>query len=468
MSSPMTGQDAPSSPAVPPAAGVPRSRVILASLVGTTIEFYDFYVYATAAVAVFPALFFTGQDDTAKLLASMATFAAAFVARPIGSVIFGHFGDRIGRKATLIGALLTMGIATFLIGLLPTYYSIGIWAPLILTILRFCQGLGLGGEWSGAALLATEYAEEGKRARAAMWPQLGAPFGFILANGFFLVLTLVMGFVSVAEQGTDHPFLTWGWRIPFLASVVMVVLGLWVRFKLEETPVFRQAVAQGEKVKSPLTEVFRSSWLQIVQGTFIMLATYVLFYLMTAWILSYGIGKPENGGLGIPYRDFLVLQLLAVLLFAATVPVSGWLADRYGRRSSQLVTTTAILVFGLSFGLIMDPASVGTGEEVSTVRVLFFLAVGMTLMGLTFGSMSAILPELFPTNVRYTGSGVAYNVASILGAAITPYIAVYLNAGYGVGAVGLYLAFGALLTLVALWLSPETRNVDMANVATRR
>ena len=188
MSSPVTGQDAngASSPSLPLSDRVPRSRVILASLVGTTIEFYDFYVYATAAVAVFPALFFTGEDETAKLLASMATFAAAFVARPIGSVIFGHFGDRIGRKATLIGALLTMGIATFLIGLLPTYYSIGIWAPLILTILRFCQGLGLGGEWSGAALLATEYAEEGKRARAAMWPQLGAPFGFILANGFFL------------------------------------------------------------------------------------------------------------------------------------------------------------------------------------------------------------------------------------------------------------------------------------------
>ncbi|MFC4902338.1 MFS transporter [Kocuria oceani] len=470
MSSPVTGQGATGAPApsLPLSARVPRSRVILASLVGTTIEFYDFYVYATAAVAVFPALFFTGQDETAKLLASMATFAAAFVARPIGSVIFGHFGDRIGRKATLIGALLTMGVATFLIGLLPTYYSIGIWAPLILTILRFCQGLGLGGEWSGAALLATEYAEEGKRARAAMWPQLGAPFGFILANGFFLVLTLVMGFVSVADQGTDHPFLTWGWRIPFLASVVMVVVGLWVRFKLEETPVFQKALDQGEKVQTPLVEAFRSSWLQIIQGTFIMLATYMLFYLMTAWILSYGIGSPDNGGLGIPYRDFLVLQLLAVLLFAAMVPVSGWVADRFGRRSSQLVITTAILVFGLSFGLIMDPAAVGTGEDVSMVRVLFFLAVGMTLMGLTFGSMSAILPELFPTNVRYTGSGVAYNVASILGAAITPYVAVSLNATYGVGSVGLYLTLGAVLTLVALWFSPETKDVDMQNVVTRR
>ena len=262
---------------------VPRSRVILASLAGTTIEFYDFYVYATAAVAVFPALFFTGENDTAKLLASMATFAAAFFGRPIGSVIFGHYGDRIGRKATLIGALLTMGIATFLIGLLPTFYQIGIWAPLILTILRFCQGLGLGGEWSGASLLATEYAEEGKRARAAMWPQLGAPFGFILANGFFLLLTVVMQFGTAGHHlGTGHPFLVWGWRIPFLASVVMVLLGLWVRIKLEETPVFQRAEQQGEKVKAPVAEVFKTSWVQIIQGTFIMLATYVLFYLMTA------------------------------------------------------------------------------------------------------------------------------------------------------------------------------------------
>lgn len=237
---------------------VPRSRVILASLIGTTIEFYDFYIYATAAVAVFPALFFTGEDDTAKLLASMATFGAAFIARPIGSIVFGHFGDKVGRKATLVGALLTMGIATFLIGLLPTYYQIGLWAPAMLTILRFCQGLGLGGEWSGAALLATEYAEEGKRARAAMWPQLGAPFGFILANGFMLLLTVAMGFTSLAAGDTiDHNFLVWGWRIPFIASIVMVAVGLYVRFKLEETPVFKQALEKDEKVKTPLAEAFK-------------------------------------------------------------------------------------------------------------------------------------------------------------------------------------------------------------------
>lgn len=391
--------------AVAPASDItiPRSRVIMASLIGTTIEFYDFYIYATAAVAVFPALFFTGEDDTAKLLASMATFGAAFVARPIGSVIFGHFGDKVGRKATLVGALLTMGIATFLIGLLPTYYQIGLWAPIMLTILRFCQGLGLGGEWSGAALLATEYAEEGKRARAAMWPQLGAPFGFILANGFMLLLTVAMGFTSIAAgDGLDHNFLVWGWRIPFIASIIMVAVGLYVRFKLEETPVFKQAAARDEKVKTPLLEAFKVAWWPMIQGTFIMLATYVLFYLMTAWILSFGIGAAEKGGLGIPYRSFLIIQLITILFFAAMVPVSGWLADKYGRRSSQLVITTCIIAFGLCFGLLMNPEVVGTGAEANTGRIVLFMAIGMTFMGLTFGSMSAYLPELFPTNVRYT------------------------------------------------------------------
>lgn len=445
---------------------IPRSRIIMASLIGTTIEFYDFYIYATAAVAVFPALFFTGEDDTAKLLASMATFGAAFVARPIGSVIFGHFGDKVGRKATLVGALLTMGIATFLIGLLPTYYHIGLWAPIMLTILRFCQGLGLGGEWSGAALLATEYAEEGKRARAAMWPQLGAPFGFILANGFMLLLTVAMGFTAAATgDGLNHNFLVWGWRVPFIASVIMVAVGLYVRFKLEETPVFKQAVAKDEKVKTPLVEAFKVAWWPMIQGTFIMLATYVLFYLMTAWILSFGIGAAEKGGLGIPYRSFLVIQLITILFFAAMVPVSGWLADKYGRRSSQLVITACNIAFGLCFGLLMNPEVVGTGAEANTSRIVLFMAIGMTLMGLTFGSMSAYLPELFPTNVRYTASGISYNVASILGAALTPYAAVWLNANGGVGAVGLYLAGAGVLTFIFMAITHETRDVDLSTMA---
>ncbi len=440
--------------------GVPRSRIVLASMVGTTIEFYDFYIYATAAVSVFPLLFFPKSDSGAALLASMATFGVAFVARPVGSIIFGHFGDRIGRKATLVGSLLTMGIATFLIGMLPTVMQIGILAPVLLTIMRFCQGLGLGGEWSGAALLVTETAQEGKRAWAAMWPQLGAPFGFILANGFFLLLTVLFDYNSAQAQ-LQSDFLSWGWRIPFLVSIFMVAVGLYVRIKLEETPVFARAVVLGETLKTPLTVVFKNNLRQLVLGTFIMLATYVLFYLMTTWILSYAIGKTELGFLGIGYRYFLVLQLISVLFFAGMIPVSGWLADRFGRRIVLLVITAAIILFGLTFRVFLSPEIMGTGENANMGLMLLFLCIGMALMGLTFGPMSAILPELFPTNVRYTGSGIAYNISSILGAALTPFSAVWLAKDYGVNSVGIYLSTLALMTFAALWLSKETRHTSM-------
>lgn len=439
---------------------VPRSRIVLASMVGTTIEFYDFYIYATAAVSVFPLLFFPKSDSGAALLASMATFGVAFVARPVGSVLFGHFGDRVGRKATLVGSLLTMGIATFLIGLLPTVMQIGLLAPVLLTILRFCQGLGLGGEWSGAALLVTETAQEGKRAWAAMWPQLGAPFGFMLANSFFLLLTVIFNYNSAQAQ-LQSDFLVWGWRIPFLVSILMVAVGLYVRLKLDETPVFARAMARGEKLKAPLAVVFRNHPKELVLGTFIMVATYVLFYLMTTWILSYAIGRTELGFLGIGYRNFLKLQLLSVVLFAAMIPVAGWLADRFGRRSVLMVVTAAIMVFGLTFDLFLNPRVMGTGENANMGLMLLFLCIGMTLMGLTFGPMSAILPELFPTNVRYTGSGIAYNVSSILGAALTPFSAVWLAKNHGVGSVGIYLTALSVLTFIAIWLSKETRHTSL-------
>lgn len=440
---------------------VPRSRIVIASLVGTTIEFYDFYIYATAAISVFPLLFFPTGDSGAALLSSLATFGLAFVARPIGSVVFGHFGDRIGRKATLVGSLLTMGIATFLIGLLPTYAQIGLFAPAMLAILRFCQGLGLGGEWSGAALLATETAKKGKRAWAAMWPQLGAPFGFILANGFFLLLTVWMGYTGSAANDPSHPFVMWGWRIPFLVSAIIVLIGLYVRLKLEETPVFARAVAQGKKVKTPIVEVFRTAWKPLILGTFIMLATYSLFYLMTTWILSYAIGSAENGFLGIPYQDFLTLQLISIIFFAAFIPVAGWLADKFGRRRTLMVVTAGIIVFGLCFNFFLAPEIMGQGDNANHALMLTFLIIGMMLMGLTFGPMSAILPELFETNVRYTGSALAYNISSIFGAALAPFIAAWLAKDFGVGWVGVYLASMAVLTFVALYLSKETKNMSM-------
>ncbi|WP_353109019.1 MFS transporter [Gordonia sp. (in: high G+C Gram-positive bacteria)] len=437
-----------------------RRRIIIASMVGTTIEFFDFYIYATAAVLVFPTLFFPKGDDTAALLASFATFGLAFAARPIGSILFGHFGDRVGRKATLVGSLVTMGVATFLIGVLPSFDQAGYLAPALLALMRFAQGLGLGGEWSGAALLATETAEKGKRAWAAMWPQLGAPFGFFLANGTFLVIMSVMDYDS-KTSGADHPFMTWGWRIPFLLSAFMVILGLYVRLKLTETPVFAKAVEEGKKVKAPLGEVVRTAWRPLIIGTFVMVATYTLFYLVTTWVVSYGTGKVvDKSGvkLGISYIDFLQMQLIAVVFFAVFVAVSGQLADRFGRRLVLIIATVLIIVYGLSFHWILDPAHVTQGS------MLAVLVVGLTLMGFTFGPMSAVLPELFATNVRYTGSGISYNFASIIGAAIAPFIATWLVADFGVGWVGVYLAIAGVATLIALIVMKETRDVDLDRV----
>lgn len=436
--------------------GVPRRRIVIASMVGTTIEFYDFYIYATAAVSVFPHLFFPKSDPTTALLASLATFGLAFVARPVGSVVFGHFGDRVGRKATLVGSLLLMGVATFAIGLLPIYAQVGIVAPALLAILRFSQGLALGGEWSGAALLATETAKPGKRGWAAMWPQLGAPLGFLLANGLFLTLIIWLGHSNV-KPDLDGTFLTWGWRIPFLLSAVMVAIGLYVRLRIVETPVFTRAVARGEKVKTPLAEVFRTSWRQLIIGTFVMLATYTIFYIVTTWALSFGTGKrpPDGKGLGFAYVDFLQLQLIAVLFFAGTLPLSGWLADRFGRRRVLLIVTVGIMAYGGLFGPML-----GSGD-VSYGTMMLFLIIGMTLMGFTFGPMSAVLPELFPTNVRYTGSGISYNVASILGAAVAPFIATWLATQYGVGWVGLYLFIAASLSLIAILIMRETKDAPL-------
>jgi metabolite-proton symporter len=437
-----------------------RSQIIFASLVGTTIEFYDFYIYATAAVSVFPTLFFPASEGNSALLASMATFGVAFLARPVGSIIFGHFGDRIGRKTTLVGSLLLMGLATFMIGLLPPYQQAGLFAPILLTILRFSQGLGLGGEWSGAALLATETAERGKRARAAMWPQLGAPFGFILANGFFLILTYGFAFDST-KATADDAFLVWGWRIPFLVSIILVMVGLYVRLALHETPVFVRAAARGERVRAPLLRVFAEHPKQILLGTLSMVSTYGIFYTMTTWILSYAIGKVQNGALGIGYRPFLILQLVSVLFFAAFIPVSGYVADRIGRRRLLMIGTGAIVLFGLTFGPFLSPTTMGSADTANLPMMLIFLSIGMTLMGLVFGPMAAFLPELFPTHTRYTGSGVAYNVASILGAALTPFVATYLAKLYGPGAVGFYLSALGVITLTSLYLVNETRDTDL-------
>ena len=432
----------------------PRSRVILASLIGTTIEFYDFYVYATAAVLVFPHLFFPAGNETTALLASFAVFGAAMVARPLGAIFFGHLGDRRGRKVTLVGALLTMGIATFLIGVLPTFPMVGWLAPLLLVILRLAQGFALGGEWSGAALIATENAPEGKRAIYGTFPQLGAPLGFIIANGLFLIIAALLPSDDPSRPSTA--FLDWGWRIPLLFSAVMVIVGLWVRLTLVESTAFEKTVKRGEVQKVPLAAAFRDHWRELILGTFYMLATYVLFYLMTTFSLSYGRAAVDGPlpGLGYDYRTFVLLMILGVVFFGIFTLVSGPWADRWGRRRTLIWVTLGIIAFGLLWVPILSLGQAG---------VVAWLILGFSLMGLTFGPMGALLPELFPARVRYTGSGISYNVSSILGAAVAPFIAVALWS-YGAGSpfwVGVYLSAMGCLTLVALLLGKETKHIDM-------
>ncbi|QTX05341.1 MFS transporter [Agromyces archimandritae] len=469
--------DAPtaSAPAAPPAGPAApknsRSRVILASLVGTTIEFYDFYAYATAAVLVFPALFFPTGNATTGLLASFAVFGAAMIARPIGAVVFGHFGDKHGRKATLVASLLTMGIATFLIGVLPTHDQIGWVAALLLLVLRLAQGFALGGEWSGAALVATENAPKGKRAWYGTFPQLGAPIGFIIANVLFLVINAVSG-------GSEGAFLEWGWRVPFLFSAVMVVVGLWVRLKLVESEAFSKASTQGAIRKVPLGVVFRHHWKELILGTFFMLATYVLFYLMTNFTLTWGT-KPATAeaaaaaaeakgaafdaaafvpGGGFAYTDFVLMQIVGVVFFGIFTLLSGPIADAIGRRRLLIWVTGGIIAFGLLFNVFLMPA---LDPKFSGALVQAFLVFGFMLMGATFGPMGALLPELFPTNVRYTGSAIAYNVSSILGAAVAPLIALALwEAAGSPWLVGVYLAVMGVLTLISLIVSKETKDVD--------
>ena len=411
-------------------------RVLLASLAGTTIEFFDFYIYATAAVLVFPKLFFPASDPASATLQSLATFALAFFARPVGSSVFGHFGDRIGRKATLVAALLTMGLSTVFIGLLPTYASIGMLAPVLLALCRFGQGFGLGGEWGGAVLLATENAPPGKRAWYGMFPQLGAPIGFIASGGTFLLLSKAL---------SDAQFLSFGWRLPFIASSLLVLVGLYVRLKITETPAFRESMEKREQVAVPIVTVFRSHAWTLVLGTVIAVATFLLFYLLTVFCLSWGTAK-----LGYGREEFLVLQMIGVLFFAVTIPWSAVLADRYGRRFVLMLVTVGIIGFGVVFGPLFQAGLVGV--------VLTFI-VGFALMGMTYGPLGTLLSELFPTAVRYTGSSMTFNLAGILGASLAPSVATWLATNHGLPSVGYYLSGAASLTLLALWLSRETREV---------
>ena len=399
-------------------------QILLASMIGTTIEFFDFYVFATAAALLFPLLFFPKGDPTVALLSSFAIFSAAFFARPLGSIVFGHYGDKLGRKVTLVAALLTMGISTVLIGFLPTYESIGWYAPLLLTLCRFGQGLGLGGEWGGAVLLATENAPKEKRGWYAMFPQLGAPIGLILSAGTFWFM---WNFLSESQR------YQWGWRIPFLASIILIIIGLWVRLSISETPEFKKAIERAERVKVPLIDVFFKYPRALFLGTFAGMTTFVLFYLCSAYLLSY-----STHHLGLSFGQALEIQMLGAVFFGVLIPFSGKISDRIGRRTLMIWVTVFIGLFSFVMPYLLNAGVSGT---------FILSAVGLGLMGLTYGPIGAALASPFPTAIRYTGASMTFNLAGIVGASFAPYIAETLVQNFGTTYIGYYLLLCSFISL---------------------
>ena len=403
-------------------------RVLAASFVGTTVEFYDFYVYATAAALVFGDLFFPVGEAGTRQLAAFATLAVAFFARPVGSLVFGHFGDRVGRKSTLVASLLTMGVSTTLVAFLPTYATAGWIAPALLCVLRFGQGFGLGGEWGGAALLAVEHAPPGWRARYGSAPQLGAPAGFVAANGLFLLLGLWL---------TPEQFRDWGWRVPFAISAVLVGLGLWIRLRLAETPEFSAALAEAPPPAVPIAELIGRHGLATLTGTVGAIACFAAYYVGTAFLLGYGTKT-----LGFTMQQFLLMQLGAILFMAAGIWAAAWLADkRFDERRVLAGGCVATILVGFLIAPLMAAGAGGT---------FAFLALTLLAMGFVYGPLGAWLPGLFPARVRYTGASIAFNVAGVIGGGLTPLIAQGLANERGLAPVGWYLSAAAGLSLVAL------------------
>jgi MFS family permease len=412
---------------------VAHRRILIASLIGTSVEFYDFYIYATAATLVFGPMFFPSGSASAQLMFSYLSIGLAFVARPLGAIVFGHFGDRLGRKSTLVASLMLMGGSTLLIAFLPTYAQVGWVAPLLLCTLRFAQGLGLGGEWGGAALLAVENAPPAWRGRFGMVPQLGAPVGFIAANGLFLILGLTL---------SDADFLRWGWRLPFLFSVALVGLGLWVRLKLTETPAFRAALEQEAPAAVPIAELAGGHLRATLAGTFGVVACFALYYIATTFVLGYGTTT-----LGYTRSAFLETQLVAILFMAIGIAWAGWWSDR--------ATPGRVLAGGcvgvVAAGVLLAPMVGGGGLFV----IGAWLSFALLMMGFVYGPLGAWLPALFPARVRYTGASMAFNVGGVIGGGLTPSIAQELSIGYGLTAVGMILGGAGLASLIGIALVPR-------------
>lgn len=402
-------------------------RILFASLVGTSVEFYDFYIYATAAALVFPALFFPATDPGLAQLASYASFSVAFFARPLGGLVFGHFGDRMGRKSTLVASLMLMGISTVLIAFLPTYAMIGWVAPLLLCLLRFGQGLGLGGEWGGASLLAVENAPPGWANRYGAFPPMGAPVGFICANGFFLILGALL---------SDTQFAEWGWRLPFLASALLVLLGLWVRLTLTETPAFVEAQEKAPPPKVPVGELFRDHLVPTLAGTIATVACFALFYVSTVFVIGYA-----TKALGYDRETFLAMELGAILFMALGIILSSIWADKRNARLVLMVGCVWTMGVGTLIGIL---------ASTSGLWAFYWLALALFVMGFVYGPLGGFLPSLFPARVRYTGVSVTFNLGGIIGGGLTPFIAQALVERGGIMLVGYYLAGAGVLSLIGL------------------
>lgn len=426
-------------------------RVAMATMIGTAIEYFDNYIYAMAAVLVFNHQFFHAADPLSGQIAALSTLALTFIARPLGAVLFGHFGDRLGRKNTFVMSLLVMGISTVVIGLLPTYDSIGIWATILLCLCRIGQGIGLGGEWGGAALVAIENAPEGKRGWYGTFPQLGAPLGLLLANGVFLLITAL--FVQAAM--TD-----WAWRIPFLSSFVLVAIGLYVRLKLTEATIFIATLNKPKPKTLPMMEVIVTHFKPFFLGMLICLAGYVLFYIMIAFSQIYAKSAPtvsEAGyamGLGFSPQIFTALLMCSAISLAITIAISGKYIDIVGRRIWLIGTTFGVAIFGLALPYFLDNGT--------TTSLFWFLMIGMGLIGMGYGPLASFLPELFPTHARYSGASLTYNISGLFGASVAAIIALPLNANYGLKGVGIYLTLNAVLSLIGLWFITETKDKHLA------
>ena len=426
-------------------------RVAMATMIGTAIEYFDNYIYTMAAVLVFNHQFFHAADPLSGQIAALSTLALTFIARPLGALLFGHFGDRLGRKNTFVMNLLVMGISTVVIGLLPTYDSIGIWATILLCLCRIGQGIGLGGEWGGAALVAIENAPEGKRGWYGTFPQLGAPLGLLLANGVFLLITVLLGQAAMTD---------WAWRIPFLSSFVLVAIGLYVRLKLTEAPIFIATLNKPKPKTLPMMEVIVTHFKPFFLGMLICLAGYVLFYIMIAFSQIYAKSAPtvsEAGyamGLGFSPQIFTALLMCSAISLAITIAISGKYIDIVGRRIWLIWTTFGVAIFGLALPYFLDNGT--------TTSLFWFLMIGMGLIGMGYGPLASFLPELFPTHARYSGASLTYNISGLFGASVAAIITLPLNANYGLKGVGIYLTLNAVLSLIGLWFITETKDKHLA------